>query len=154
MTVSALSPILSINLIEKLAVHSRGAIRIPIAIFLVLVHVSDFAMFVMAVRSEPHITINYPSTVFSPRVVVVCASCSIVVASTIALAQGINIAGIYTFSVLGMTSIFVLRLGLAAQWTSPAGGMLTAVYLIVNMVKAAAVSQMAKAANKTKIKGE
>jgi hypothetical protein len=115
MTVSALSPILLINLIEKIGVPSRGAIRIPIAIFLVLVHVSDFAMFVMAVLLEPHITINYPSAVFSPRAVVICVSCSVVVSSAIALAKGINIAGIYTSSVLGMASIFVPRLGLAAQ---------------------------------------
>jgi uncharacterized membrane protein len=108
----------------------------------------------MTVKSEPHVTIKYPVSVFSPDVVVICASCSVVIASVISLTQGLNITGIYTFSVLGMASIFVLKLGLAAHWTSPAGGMLAVVYFVVNLVKAVAVGQMAKRANKGKVKKE
>jgi hypothetical protein len=152
--VSALSPILSINLIKKITADSHRAVRVPIALFLVLLHVSDFSIFVMAVQSEPHVTIKYPATVLSPLVVVICACCSLVVASVISLTEGLNITGIYTFSVLGMASIFVLRLGLAARWRSPAGGVLAVVYLAANVFKAVAVGDMAKAANMRKVKDE
>jgi hypothetical protein len=152
MSVSGLSPIVSINLIEKITVNSHRAIRIPFAFFLVLLHISDFSFFVMAAKSEPHVTIKYPGTLFSPKVVVICASCSVVVASVISLTQGVNITGIYTFSVLGMASICLLKLALAAEWRSPAGGILTVVYLVVNLFKAVSVGQMAKAANKRKAK--